>query len=544
MLKLATLLDNPGEPALDSQYRDPKVLLDLGYNGLVLYESTAVSGVAAPDDVADPEMQRWVAARFDRLSERITKAAEAGLKPYLSYDALVLPRERAAALGPNPDLLADDAVCASVDALTGMLERWPELAGVVLRLGDNDAKRLPYLVAGDVYRTPPGQPHGQLATAERAARLIDAFYKRVVDRAGKTLIVRAWNVRPGGFHDAPDLAADIARQLPGPEDDPNLVLSFKFTQTDFWRWQAWNPASLAVGKRPVIYELQCAREFEGKGGFPNWQAPLWRDGPPECAPRQTPPGEPEPFAGGLRQASERINYAGVFAWVRGGGWGGPFVTDERWIDANVYAAPRLADDPDIPLQDLAEGWVRDRLAPVRSGVAKAMQRVLFDSVELSRQLFYVGPWAQQRDEPWNPAGDWLRDDLVDAESLRHLLDGLSEEALAAAVREKESAAAAASRLRAELQTAVRDRRDDPLEPLVNSLLSLECFAQALRDLVAGVAANRRQGPNHVTPKLLAAQSHWNHYAQRFAALQGVATPFRERRFWELTQGLLDQNQQA
>ncbi|MEM6750591.1 MAG: hypothetical protein AAF612_08990 [Planctomycetota bacterium] len=536
MLKLATLLDNPGEPTFDSQYRSPAELLSLGYNGLVLYESTGVSGVAAPEVIADPEMRRWTAARFDRLGDRIADAADAGLDPYLSYDAPVLPRDTARA--DAADLLAPDAVAASADALDAQLARWPQVAGVVLRIGDSDAARLPHLVAGDVYRHRPGQPHDDDAVAHRIAKLVEAFYERVVQRAGKRLIVRAWNVRPGGFHDRPQLAAKIASALPGPEDDPNLVLSFKFTQTDFWRWQRWNPSSLAVGNRPVIYELQCAREFEGKGGFPNWQAPLWRDGPPEL---QSASQDPDHFAGGLREAAKRVHYAGVFAWVRGGGWGGPFVTDERWIDANVYAAPRLAENPDTPLDDLADGWVRERLPRARSGVAKALRKVLTQSVELSRQLFYVGPYAQALPDPWNPAGDWLRDDLVDAEALRHLLEGLPVEQLDAAAREKEAAATAASKLRADLQTAVRDRREDPFEPLVNSLLSLEAFAMALRDLVYGLASTRGHN-GRAAPKLLAAQSHWNHHAQRFAALQGVATPFRERRFWELTQRLLDDAQ--
>mgnify|MGYP004166177951 CR=1 FL=1 len=49
MLKLATLIQNPGEPPVDSRYADPRELAELGYTGQVLYSTTALSGVASPD---------------------------------------------------------------------------------------------------------------------------------------------------------------------------------------------------------------------------------------------------------------------------------------------------------------------------------------------------------------------------------------------------------------------------------------------------------------------------------------------------------------
>jgi len=42
----------------------------------------------------------------------------------------------------------------------------------------------------------------------------------------------------------------------------------------------------------------------------------------------------------------------------------------------------------------------------------------------------------------------------------------------------------------------------------------------------------------VRRSLLSAQSHWNHHTQRFSALPGAATAFREQQFWEQTQDML------
>ena len=77
------------------------------------------------------------------------------------------------------------------------------------------------------------------------------------------------------MHDNPDLCRRVIQRLP---DDDRLIYSFKFTHTDFWRYQRWNPSSLVCGNRPVIFELQCQREFEGKGAVPDYQPPLWSAG--------------------------------------------------------------------------------------------------------------------------------------------------------------------------------------------------------------------------------------------------------------------------
>src|SRR5690606_23371118 len=90
MLKLAMLLNNAGEPLPDTQYGDPKHLADLGYNGLVVWETTSLSGVDKPESAGAGEMRRWVEQQFDITRQRIERAQAAGLDVYLTYDALTL----------------------------------------------------------------------------------------------------------------------------------------------------------------------------------------------------------------------------------------------------------------------------------------------------------------------------------------------------------------------------------------------------------------------------------------------------------------------
>ncbi len=548
MLKLATLIDNPGEPPVESRYRDPRQLKDLGYTGLVIYESTALSGVDGPDAVPDGEMRRWIAHHFDHIAQVIDDARRAGLDVYLSYDTLALARDlvdrqvthmvcrnRPSVLCPASDL----ALERSVGALESLMLRYGDISGVVLRLGDTDAARLPHLVGNDVL-----SPHcprcSGLGRADRIVRFVERFHDLVVARNNKRLIVRAWNVRPNGMHDSVELAQRVVERLPGADNprDDRFVLSFKFTQTDFWRYQKWNPCSLACGDRPVIYELQCQREFEGKGGVPNWQAPLWRDGNPESTAADEPAG--------LAQVAERVNLAGLWAWVRGGGWGGPFVKNETWIDANVFAVPRLADDPRADVDQIAGDWVRQRLHIDDEAIAAAVHEVLRDSTQVVRKAFYIGPFARRKATPWHPNADWIQDDLVDASAASRMIERLSDDELDEVVREKHEAVEQLTRGRSALYHLETDRNRKTLEPMINAMVYAESLYEALRDLLAGLAAYRRfvrhRSDAHAElarQKLLQAQSHWNHHTQRHGSLPGCATAFRETHFWELTQQILN-----
>lgn len=547
MLKLATIIDNPGEPVVETRYRDPQELKGLGYNALAVYDTTALSGVEHADAIRSTELRHWLNGRIDHAGRSIERARQAGLGAYFFYDVLVLPRDQVEAQAQaltcrhRPGVLCPASERAweqSEAALRAYLERWPEVDGVVLRFGDNDAARLPYLIGNDLY-----SPHcprcSSLGPVDRIVQMVERFHRLVVERFGKRLIVRAWNVRPNGLHDSVDLARPVVERLPGRPEDDRLILSFKFTHTDFWRYQKWNPCSLLCGRRPILYELQCQREFEGKGGVPNWQVPLWRDGYPETR------GQTE--VAGLAQAAQRVNLAGLWAWVRGGGWGGPFVKNETWIDANVFAVPRLADHPAADPAELGRAWIAQRLGVTDATIANKLMDILQHSHEEVKNAFYIGPFAQAKSDPWHPSADWIQDDVLDAQAAWRIIQRLPESQLDAAVLQKQEAVSQVSADRAALQHLVSDRHHAALEPLVNTLIYAESLYEALRDLVAGLVAYRRYLRNRsagsadlARQKLFAAQSHWNHHTQRHGALPGTATAFRETQFWELTQQILSE----
>lgn len=545
MLKLATILDNPGEPTAKTRYRDPKLLKQLGYNGLVLYETTGLSGLRGPDSVQSGEIRRWISKQYDHVKTSIEQANEAGLDVYLTYDVLSLARDivdkspnrfvcknRPGTLCPASEQTLEN----SVDALDHLIQTFSSVAGIVLRFGDNDASRLPYLVGNDLY-TPHCPRCSQLGRADRIISVLTRFYDLVVKKHDKRLIARAWNLRPNGMHDSVELCERIRDRLPGEETDDRLVLSFKYTQTDFWRYQPWNQASLCFGQRPIIYELQCQREFEGKGGIPNWQVPIWRDGDPAI--------EDQTLRGGLAKVTSRINFGGLWAWVRGGGWGGPFVANEDWIDANVYAVPHLAETPGIKPAKLAEQWVDQRVGVPKIKSKQAICQVLQASVQFIQDGLYIGPYARTKTDAWHPNADWIQDDLIDAQAAWRMIQKLSFDKLEQVCIEKARSVTLVNQVRINLQRQINEANRSRLEPMHNSLMYTESLYGTLSELLQGLVAfrqyRRTKDPalaEKARHRLLSAQSHWNHHSQRHANLSGTATAFRESGFWDLTQRLL------
>ena len=540
MLVLATILDNPGEPPAETRYRNPQELKDLGYTGQVVYSTTGLTGLLTPDTPGAAEMRQWVGEQYEQTERTVSASRAAGLDVWLTYDAPTLSRElvgSAMTCIDEPETLCPasyELMEMSGQCLEGLINQFDPVEGVVLRLGDSDAHRLPYLVGNSVY-TPHCSRCGSMGRAHRLDRYIRFFYDLIVQKLGRKLVVRAWNVRPGGLHDQVDLAERVAQMLPR---DDRLILSFKFTQTDFWRYQQWNPSSLAFGDHPIIYELECQREFEGKGAIVNYQPPLWRDGMTELE-----------DAIGLADASRRVNLVGLWGWVRGGGWRGPYINEEAetWIDANVAAVPQLAADPRADVGALAHHWITGRLGCRDEAGIEVLRRVLEHSPQTVLKVFYIEQYARSLRDPWEPSGQFIRDDIVDAEAGWRIIRQLPESALDQAFTEKQQAV---DQLAADGQ-ALHDVADQIVPPLGHKLAHTmdyaETFVQTLRDLLAGLAACRRHSarPDQAlaraaAERLRASQRAWVHHTQRVAAYPGTATAFESETLFDFTQQLIEQ----
>ncbi|MDX1564807.1 MAG: hypothetical protein R3236_05335 [Phycisphaeraceae bacterium] len=538
---LAMILDNPGEQPHATRYRDPHLLKGIGYTDLIVYPTTGLSGLLGAETVEAGEMRRWVAQQIDSVRETVSSARAAGLGAWLTFDTPALARDLIGSamtcINQQPVTLcpgSDELLEMSGQCLESLLGQVEGVEGVVLRLGDSDATKVPYLIGNDVYSPHCSRCSG-IGRADRVARFIRFFHQLVVEKLGLRLIVRAWNVRPGGMHDSADVCSRVVQQLP---DDDRLILSFKFTHTDFWRYQRWNPPSLNCGKRPIIYELQCQREFESKGAVPNYQPPLWTAGMGEVD-----------GAKGLAAVASQVNLVGLWAWVRGGGWRGPYITtdSETWIDANVTAVAPLAADPTVSAEKLAGDWVHNALGITDPEAVDAIRQILIESPQAILETFYIGPYARQHHIPWYPAAHFIQDDQINAEAAWSIVQQIDEKRLDEIIAEKKSAEQRWSTGRKRLEKLEAGSDERKIRPLIKSLLYGESLVRTLRHLLSGLVAYRRhlRKPADRTlaqaarRSLAESQRCWVDHTQKSGSRE-TASPFDSEDLWAFTQTLIDQ----
>jgi hypothetical protein len=151
------------------------------------------------------------------------------------------------------------------------------------------------------------------------------------------VIYRTWDFGPSGFHESPSYYLKVTDAI---KPHPNLIFSVKHQKGDFHQLTPFNP-TLMIGKHRQIIEVQCQREAYGKGAHPYYVGQGVIEGWEEYA-WMMKPGQPM----GLRDVIRHPLCAGVWTWTRGGGWQGPYITNEMWCGLNAYVISRFAQNPD------------------------------------------------------------------------------------------------------------------------------------------------------------------------------------------------------
>ncbi len=173
------------------------------------------------------------------------------------------------------------------ELVDGFLADFPEVAGIILRIGESDGhdvadplrSRLALRTTGDL----------QLLLHE----ILPVFEKH-----GRRLILRTWTV---GAHLIGDLIwhRDRLAQAFAGIESPALVVSMKYGESDFFRYLPLNRHFFRTGL-PTIVEFQARREYEGAGEYPSFVG--W---------------EVEQHARELRGARNLIGFS---VWCQTGGW--------------------------------------------------------------------------------------------------------------------------------------------------------------------------------------------------------------------------------
>lgn len=190
---------------------------------------------------------------------------------------------------------------------SGLLEQafttFPEIDGVILRVGENDGK--------DVESTFLSQL--LLKTPAHANELLTGILP-IFERYEKTLIFRTWTV---GAYEIGDLIWNQKTYdaVFGSITSDALIVSMKFGDTDFMRYLQLNPL-FHHGSHKKIIELQTRREWEGMGEFPffvGWDYQKY-----------------------LQQLAGNENIVGLHVWCQTGGWAKRAWSTVTYLDERAF----------------------------------------------------------------------------------------------------------------------------------------------------------------------------------------------------------------
>lgn len=540
--RLCSFHDNPGEAQFESRFRDPEVVLARGFNGMIVHGIAGILTYDAYDPrlvpAGSPERAEVLAAR-ERVA-RLVRAAKANhLVVFLNGDELAFPARALELYGdavgrvdPKQERRLFDPtspkvrelIDATFDELFAIL---PEVDGVQIRTGEVYTQSEPTLAGNNPNHGAPAGSDPDLGVRT----VVELVRRAVVERHEKRYNQRMW-----GYYDSPHSSPD--RWLPFAaefEPDPRHTFSFKHPKTDYWRWNPINP-NFGIGGQPQWAEFQMAREYEGKGAFPSYLGRYFADGPTEIGP-----------SGGI-EAIHDAGARGAWCWARGGGWRGPYLQREDWVDLNVEAFVRLLWDPTEDPFEIAREWcvLQRGVAPGSPALDHfaAIARLSEEAVLKGR---YIGPFCRaghlKRGSGWTPDGNWSRDDALGAgervqaaSEFYAFLKG--DGTVAEAIAEKERALAAWSELMVHFDAILAEVGDDAdwrelhatalwgarwMETVGHHFVG--CWqAYVWRD-GGGVDDDLRESAiQHVR----AADAAWRDYLDRVVHLPGCATPYEDK----------------
>lgn len=342
--------------AIENELRDfARQISSQGYNAVSLDDLAHL----APHPLHEPE----VAERIALLRKKFTRyfdilQGEFGLKIYLTSDVLPLTPALSAVMGNDPAVLEE----YYQNLVRDILADFPQLSGLILRIGESDGKDV-----SDPIRT-----RLHLRDAAGTNRLLRLLLPEF-EKHGRELIFRTWTV---GAHRIGDLIwhrGTLEKTLDG-LDSPNLIVSMKHGESDFFRYIPLNRAFFRVKQRKLL-ELQARREYEGAGEYPSFIG--W-----DC----------ERFAGELSQVE---NVVGISVWCQTGGWHRfqrrAYLENDRrdiWIRLNTAAAITVFKE-----KKSADSAVEKLLGSPQTAAALEL---LDHADTVIREILYIHEFAKQK----------------------------------------------------------------------------------------------------------------------------------------------------
>jgi len=388
---------NPGEGETNSAYNTPNFVKSRGFDAMVLmdYIQCAITYDNFEKNIIPQGNERaWITSQAEIIDKKLREADSASIDVYAFTDVFVAPKSIWGKYGEEMGMQETDFHGYGGDIknvrkpniqfpiiqklmraqIEGIFNRFPSLDGLVIRFGETYLHDTPNHMGGKLVR------QGDEGIADHVT-LINLLREEVCVKRNKKLFYRTWDF--GWFHTETEIYLAITDQIQ-PHD--NLVFSIKHTKGDFLRTFDFNP-TLGKGKHAQIVEVQCQREYEGKGAHPNYIAEAVINGFEEY----------EGMEGitSLSDLKGNPNFKGVWTWARGGGWKGPYITNELWCDLNAYVMSHWALDTTRKESAIFTEYARELgLSPEDTEIFREIALLSNKGVLLGRtsKLTHINPW--------------------------------------------------------------------------------------------------------------------------------------------------------
>lgn len=520
---LSMVHNNPGEAPFDTHFHRPEVLRQYGCTGQVFRRNphaalslAAVQPGLFPDGTAEAQ---WLQNEQEVIEQEIRQAKNAGLQVFYHIDLFLLPK---ALVEQRSDSLCDASGRIDLDKpatleihralFEELFQRFPEIDGLLIRVGETYLHDTPFHVGNGAIPYEGGPREEQ----RRFVRLLRFLREEICTRHDKTLIHRTWDCFPDRFHASRDYYLAVTDQV---EPHDKLIFSLKHTMLDFWRYVRPNP-SIGQGRHPQIVEVQCQREYEGKGAFPDYVLPGVLDGFPENS---------RPL--GLRDHAHSPLFRGVFAWPRGGGWFGPYLQSEIWCDLNMFVLSRWTRDPEKSEEPLCLDFCEECLG-LDAANAERFRQIALLSMEAVLKGRYCEVFDRGLNEISVPTNIWFRDDRLAGPRLLEALlkDLIEKDTIESALKEKREAVSLWEEI-VRLADSLSAPEADTTEAIrVSTQYGLRLFQVVLHGWEA--AARGLQG-NLESAKMAVAQydAAWKHY--RALQAEPICATLFEGVYWAM-----------
>ncbi|MBV5283597.1 MAG: hypothetical protein JZU53_14345 [Paludibacter sp.] len=384
--------NNPGDALYVSKFNDPDVLKSMGYNSksYFLFDSPML---AINWDGLDPNIlpngsadRAWVEKKAHRLDSLYTNCKKHGIDVYAMSDLVLFPKRLIEKYGiektfGNPlDTLTERLLRFQIHQ---MFVQFPQMDGIVVRIGETYLEDAPYH---------KGNIQDKYNADKCIIPLMNILRDEICVKLNKKLIFRTWWVFDTDIKKYEYITNTI-------EPHKNLVISIKHCEDDFHRGDAFSKV-LGLGRHQQLVEVQCAREYEGKGAFPNYVAHGVIDGFEEHQYRKD--------AGKIWNMKELYatgKMVGMWTWSRGGGWEGPYPKSELWCELNAWVMAQWANHPTESEESIFNRYARNVLKLSKNDAAKFRKIALLSEKATLRGM-------RSAAYPSDVFAMWVRDEYI------------------------------------------------------------------------------------------------------------------------------------